>query len=191
MQLESREEDVDFEMTVDWDEELRKLNAGELDEKLKARDRDMRKLKTKDRNSKIAAKKRKAQDADPADWVKLKAREAQKAAQQTSYQMRGAIRKAPRWQQLSQDWRFWMGAVVAVSLILSIISASGRSQDLFVMQQQGEDVFGLDNNDGMLGASGVSLDSVAFLALLGQAAAQATGDVASQLVDSGAAMVFA
>lgn len=84
-----------------------------------------------------------------------------------------------------------MGAVVAVSLILSIISASGRSQDLLVMQQQGEDVFGLDNNDGMLGASGVSLDSVAFLALLGQAAAQATGDVASQLVDSGAAMVFA
>lgn len=75
-------------MTVDWDEELRKLNAGELDEKLKARDRDMRKLKTKDRNSKIAAKKRKAQDADPADWVKLKAREAQKAAQQTSYQVK-------------------------------------------------------------------------------------------------------
>lgn len=76
-----------FQMTVDWDEELRKLNAGELDEKLKARDRDMRKLKTKGRNGKLAAKKRKAQDADPADWVKAKAREAQKAAQQTSYQV--------------------------------------------------------------------------------------------------------
>lgn len=83
-----------------------------------------------------------------------------------------------------------MGAVVAVSLILSIISASGRSQDLLVMQQQGEDVFGLDNG-GMLGASGMSMDSVAFVALLGQAAAQATSDVASQLVDSGAATVFA
>lgn len=60
-------------MTVDWDEELRKLNSGELDEKLKVRDREIRKMIKK--------------NEDPADWVKANARKAQMAAQDTSYQV--------------------------------------------------------------------------------------------------------
>lgn len=64
-------------MTVDWDEELRKLNSGELDEKLKARDREIRKMTQK--------------SDDPADWVKAEARKAQMAAQETSYQVRITI----------------------------------------------------------------------------------------------------
>lgn len=100
--------------------------------------------------------------------------------------MRGALRNAPRWQQLSRDWRFWVGVVAAVSLLLSIISASGRSQDLLVYQQSA-DAFANSDRAG----AGVALNSLAYVALLTHATAQATGDVASQLVESGATMVFA
>lgn len=96
--------------------------------------------------------------------------------------MRGALRKAPQWQQLSRDWRFWIGVVAALSVLLSIISASGRSQDLLVMH--GADTI-------QTPGGGIASESYAHVALLAHATAQATAEAASQLVESGAATVFA
>lgn len=88
------------------------------------------------------------------------------------------MRKAPRWQQLSRDYRFWLGLVVGISLLSSIIGATGRSQDLVVWN----DV--LSGGDEM--ASGL-----AYAALMASSTAHAAGDAASQLAQTGAAIVFA
>lgn len=87
------------------------------------------------------------------------------------------MRQAPRWQTLSRDYRFWLGLVVALSFVSSIISASGRSHDLVVWQQ---DAFG-----GALFAQA---------ALMAATTAHSAGDAASQLAETasaGAAVVFA
>lgn len=91
------------------------------------------------------------------------------------------MRKAPRWQTLSRDYRFWLGLVVALSLVSSIISASGRSHDLVVWQ----DAFGSGEFGGALFAQA---------ALLAATTAHSAGDAASQLAETasaGAAVVFA
>ncbi|CAM9249490.1 unnamed protein product [Discosporangium mesarthrocarpum] len=118
----SDKDDPEFETTVDWDAELRKLNAGELDGPRPRGWDDFNEAEKMQKRveGKVKSNVRKAQDAidDVLD--------------ETSYKMRGAIRKAPRWQQLSRDWRFWVGVVAFLSLVTSLISASSR-QDLMVM----------------------------------------------------------
>lgn len=94
--------------------------------------------------------------------------------------MKGAMRKAPRWQQLSRDYRFWLGLVAAVSLLTSIISATSRSQDLVVW------------NDALGGVWGDEVaDAFAYAALIAATTADAAGDAATQLAEAGAAIVFA
>ena len=88
------------------------------------------------------------------------------------------MQKAPRWQQLSRDYRFWLGLVVALSLLSSILGASGRSQDLVVW------------NDA-LGRSDEVAEAFAYAALVAATTAHAAGDAASQLAETGAAIVFA
>lgn len=146
-------------MTVDWDEELRKLNASEYGKR--RADRDL----TKD-----------IDDPEALKWAKSNANKAQSAVQETSYKVRGAMQKAPRWQQLSRDYRFWLGLVVALSLLSSILSASGRSQDLVVW------------NDA-LGRGDEAAEAFAYAALVAATTAHAAGDAASQLAET--AMVFA
>lgn len=93
------------------------------------------------------------------------------------------MRQAPRWQTLSRDYRFWLGLVVALSLVSSIISASGRSHDLVVWQQ---DAFG---SGGEFGGA-----LFAQAALMAATTAHSAGDAASQLAETasaGAAVVFA
>ena len=87
------------------------------------------------------------------------------------------MQKAPRWQQLSRDYRFWLGLVVALSLLSSILSASGRSQDLVVW------------NDA-LGRGDEAAQAFAYVALVAATTAHAAGDVASQLAETGASIVF-
>lgn len=94
-------------------------------------------------------------------------------------QVRGAVRKSnPAWQRLSRDWRFWAGVLAAVSLIASFVNASSRSSDLVV----------LNDVDGEF--AGCTIDSYAYAAFLTHAAAQATGETASQLLSGGAATMF-
>lgn len=91
------------------------------------------------------------------------------------------MRQAPRWQTLSRDYRFWLGLVVALSLVSSIVSASGRSHDLVVWQ----DEFGS-------GEFGRALFAQA--TFLAASTAHSAGDAASQLAETastGAAVVFA
>lgn len=89
------------------------------------------------------------------------------------------MNKAPRWQQLSRDYRFWLGLVVGTSLLASIISASGRSQDLVVW------------NDALgAGGNGVA-DAYAYAALAAATTVHAAGDTAAQLAETGATIVFA
>lgn len=86
--------------------------------------------------------------------------------------------KNPQWQQLSRDYRFWLGLVVAASLLSSILGAAGRSQDLVVM------------NGGFVGDGGLP-DSFAYASFMAASTAHAAGDAASQLAETGAAIVFA
>lgn len=91
------------------------------------------------------------------------------------------MRQAPRWQTLSRDYRFWLGLVVTLSLVSSIISASGRSQDLVVWHD-------------VLGSQEFGEALFAHAALLAAATANSAGDAASQLAETasaGAALVFA
>ncbi|CAM9162502.1 unnamed protein product [Ectocarpus sp. 8 AP-2014] len=153
-------EDADFEMTVDWDEELRKLNASQYG---KRQERDL----TKDMN-----------DPEAVKWARKNAKIAQSAMENSTKQVQGAMRKAPRWQTLSRDYRFWLGLVVALSLVSSVISASGRSHDLVVW------------ND-VLGSEPFGEALFAHAALLAATTAHSAGDAATQLAETGAAMVFA
>ena len=99
---------------------------------------------------------------------------------QVQGQVRGAMRQAPRWQTLSRDYRFWLGLVVALSLVSSIISASGRSHDLVVWNDVlGSEPFGF----------GEAL--FAHAALVAATTAHSAGDAATQLAETGAAIVFA
>ncbi|CAN0186636.1 unnamed protein product, partial [Ectocarpus fasciculatus] len=155
-------EDADFEMTVDWDEELRKLNASQYG---KRQERDL----TKDMN-----------DPEAVKWARKNAKIAQSAVENSTKQVRGAMRQAPRWQTLSRDYRFWLGLVVALSLVSSIISASGRSHDLVVWNDVlGSEPFGF----------GEAL--FAHAALVAATTAHSAGDAATQLAETGAAIVFA
>ena len=92
------------------------------------------------------------------------------------------MRKAPRWQTLSRDYRFWLGLVVALSLVSSIISASGRSQDLVVWHNA-------------LGGQDLGGEALfAHAAMLAAVTAHSAGDAASQLAETasaGAALVCA
>lgn len=91
------------------------------------------------------------------------------------------MRQAPRWQTLSRDYRFWLGLVVVLSLVSSIVSASGRSHDLVVWH----DALGSEELGGAL---------FAHAALLAATTAHSAGDAASQLAETasaGAAVVFA
>lgn len=97
-------------MTVDWDEELRKLNAGELDVKLKRRDREIQELQ------------RKAQEGDPAEWMKANARKAQRAAQESSYQVHFGGGSYPRETQQKELCLFWR------RILLSACSTSEVTQ---------------------------------------------------------------
>lgn len=87
------------------------------------------------------------------------------------------MNKSPQWQQLSRDYRFWLGLVVAVSLLTAVLNAAGRSQDLVVM------------TDGV-GDGGLP-ESFAYASFLAAATAHSAGDAASQLAETGAALVFA
>eukprot|EP00903_Cladosiphon_okamuranus_P011911 g11187.t1 len=156
-------EDADFEMTVDWDEELRKLNASQYG---KRQERDL----TKNMN-----------DPEAVKWARKNAQIAQSAVEKSANQVRGAMRKAPRWQTLSRDYRFWLGLVITLSFVSSIISASGRSQDLVVWHNG-------------LGSEEFGEALFAHAALLAAATAHSAGDAASQLAETasaGAALVFA
>lgn len=91
------------------------------------------------------------------------------------------MRKAPRWQTLSRDYRFWLGLLVTLSLVSSIISASGRSQDLVVWHNA-------------LGSQDFGEALFAHAAMLAAVTAHSAGDAASQLAETasaGAALVFA
>lgn len=91
------------------------------------------------------------------------------------------MRKAPRWQQLSRDYRFWLGLVVGVSLLASIIGASDRSQGLVVLN---------DALDDSVEGGGVN-DAFAYAVLMAATTAHVAGAAASQLAESGAANVIA
>ncbi len=91
------------------------------------------------------------------------------------------MRKAPRWQTLSRDYRFWLGLLVTLSLVSSIISASGRSQELVVWHNA-------------LGSQDFGDALFAHAAMLAAVTAHSAGDAASQLAETasaGAALVFA
>lgn len=89
------------------------------------------------------------------------------------------MRKAPQWQTVSRDYRFWLGLVVGLSLLTSILSATNRSQDLVVW------------NDVMTTGGDEVSGAFTYAALMAAATTHAAGDAASQLAETGAAFVFA
>ncbi|CAM9606229.1 unnamed protein product [Chrysoparadoxa australica] len=104
LRMGSREED-DFEATVDWDAELKRLRAGEVkQEKPKGIIPD---------------------DVSEADIniyrVKKKIRE----------QLPEPI-KVPAWKTVSQDWKFWVGIMVVLSVATAVLFNSGGGNELVV-----------------------------------------------------------
>ncbi|CAM9822021.1 unnamed protein product [Choristocarpus tenellus] len=147
-------DDPEFETTIDWDEELRKLNAGELEgiprplgwddlDESEKKERAQGKVRFDDMEEKEVKKPRnvtrdvrkipkKVKKKTTWDKFSSDTKKSTKKAMRVelpSWKKMKTIRpNKRRWLELSRDWRFWVGIMAGVSVLTAILSASSSSQ---------------------------------------------------------------
>lgn len=98
------EEELNFETTIDWDAELKKLNSGEV----------------KSSSSSRQGGRKAPDDVSDAELATLRLK---KVVMDSTPQIR-----VPSWKRLSKDWRFWTALLLTIGSLSALIGALQREE---------------------------------------------------------------